>query len=153
MNRSDMSILHWGAASTACGYFAPPYSMVVISSRGDAFSIALTNTSTGFFLVFCSMSVNAFMTMVTAVSPFPPHRPELMKCFFALCPGTWSLFINRSTTEYSRYIHGSEVDVFFEAWVLDDDACGVPFAEVFHDHVIVFPSQFFLLRVRLGFGR
>ena len=113
MNRSATSILRCGAESTACGYFAPPYSIVVISSRGAAFSIALTNISTGFFLVLVSIISNAFLTMVIAVSAFPPHLPELMKCFFALCPGTMSLLMSLSTMVY--FVFQNRTRVFLPA--------------------------------------
>ena len=52
MNLRTLSIRRWGAHSTGFGYRAPPYSIVMISSRGAAFSTAFTNTSIGFLLSF-----------------------------------------------------------------------------------------------------
>src|SRR3990167_2155484 len=94
------STLLWGAQSTAWGYLAPPYSIVVISSLGAEFSIALTKTSTGFFFVFSSINPKVSKTRLYTVWLFPVHFPDVNLCFFPLCPGTISLFINLSTIEY-----------------------------------------------------
>src|SRR3989344_5529231 len=90
------SILLCGAHSPAWGYLAPPYSIVVITSLGEEFSRAFTNTSTGFFFVFCSIIRNAFLTMFATCMLFPVQWPELTLCSFPLWPGIISLFINLS---------------------------------------------------------
>src|SRR3989338_7923535 len=91
------STLLWGEHSTAFGYLAPPYSIVIISSLWAAFSSAFTKTLIGFSLVFFSMSVNASSTIPYAVFAFPVMWYEVLKCFLLLCPGTITLLISLST--------------------------------------------------------
>src|SRR3989344_1035105 len=91
------STLLCGATSTALGYLAPPYSIVIISSLGAAFSIAFAKTSIGFLLSFFSILLNVSSTRSYAESAFPVFLPEEMTCFLALWPATISLFISLST--------------------------------------------------------
>src|SRR3989338_2343917 len=100
MNLNARSILLWGEHSTACGYLAPPYSIVVISSLGAAFSTAATKTSIGFLFVLFSMIPKAFSTILYTCMLLPLQCPELILCVLPLWPGIIILFINLSTIEY-----------------------------------------------------
>src|SRR3989338_7733939 len=75
-----------GAHSTARGYRAPPYSIVTISSRGAAFSMAFTRTSIGFFLVLRSTNARTCSRIWYAVCAFPVTCPLVLLCFLPLWP-------------------------------------------------------------------
>src|SRR5439155_7187955 len=64
--------------STEIEYTRPPKAILVTSSAGAAFSIALTSISIGFFLVLIAMMSMAFLTMLVARALAPPATPGLI---------------------------------------------------------------------------